>query len=157
MSKTIPLSRGLVAIVDDADFESLSAHKWYAFQGHCTFYAVRNVRHPNQRIIYLHRVLLNAPFGLQVDHVNRDGLDNRRCNLRFATNSQNNRNRAVSKKRSSSGYKGVSWSRLNKNWRARITINGLETHLGAFATPEAAHAAYCVAAKELHGEFARFA
>lgn len=157
MSKTIPLSRGLVAVVDDGDYESLSAHKWSAVpHGYC-FYAMRSegVR-PHRRTVYMHRAILGAPRGVQVDHVDGDGLDNRRGNLRAATQSQNNLNRRIGKN-NRSGYKGVLWFPRTGRWQAVIKVNRSRRHLGYFSTPKEAHEAYCAAAKELHGEFARTA
>jgi len=86
--------------------------------------------------------------------VNRNGLDNRRANLRLATRSENLRNRAVHCN-NTSGYRGVRWKPARRKWVANITLNGQQHHLGYHATPEAAHQAYCAAARELHGEFAR--
>lgn len=87
----------------------------------------------------------------QIDHINGDPLDNRFCNLREATRHQNMHN--TKKRAGTSRYKGVSKS-FGK-WKAQIRANGNPIHLGQFATEEEAHAAYCKAAKELHGEFAR--
>lgn len=90
-----------------------------------------------------------------IDHINGKPRDNRLCNLRLATQSENLCN---TKRRSdnTSGLKGVSWHNASKKWRARIAIYRQTKVLGYFATPEEAHAAYCNAARELHGEFANF-
>lgn len=155
--KEIPLTRGLVALVDDEDYDSLSPHKWYAFKHseHCTVYAGRKLT-AEGNILRMHRIILSAPSGLDVDHVNGDGLDNRRCNLRIATRSQNCHNRGAGRN-NKSGYKGVCWHTQAGRWVAQIGIGGKRKHLGLFASPEEAYAVYCAAAKELHGEFARFA
>jgi hypothetical protein len=152
--KEIPLNRGLTAIVDDADYEILSRHRWCVPPAGKRPYALRTVGDTGRRLA-MHRVILNAPDGLQVDHINGDGLDNRRSNLRLATNAQNLQNQ---KRRSTntSGYKGVSLYRDGR-WSARIRANGRRVFLGYFATPELAHAAYCAAAEKYHGEFARTA
>jgi hypothetical protein len=94
------------------------------------------------------------PVGLQIDHINGIKIDNRLCNLRLATNSQNSCNKKLSR-RNTSGYKGVSYSKQGQKWRADIRINGKQTLIGLFDTPELAHMAYCEAAAELHGDFAR--
>jgi len=94
------------------------------------------------------------PGSKQIDHINGDKSDNRFANLRLATNSQNACNRSVSA-RNTSGFKGVSYSRKKQAWKADVRINGATQHLGYFATPELAHMAYCKAAAELHGDFAR--
>ena len=94
------------------------------------------------------------PSGLQIDHINGIKSDNRFCNLRLATNSYNACNRGVST-RNTSGFKGVSYSERRKKWVATIRINGRSIYLGGFLSAELAHMAYCKAAAELHGEFAR--
>ena len=96
------------------------------------------------------------PADKQVDHVNGSKNDNRLANLRLATNSQNACNRSASA-RNTSGFKGVSYSRKMRAWKADIRVDGVGLHLGLFPTPELAHMAYCKAAAELHGEFARAA
>jgi hypothetical protein len=154
--KEIRLTRGLVAIVDDEDYESLSAYRWYAKRtgGRAPKdYACRSMGGPRGPRVLMHRTIINAPAGMDVDHINGDALDNRRCNLRVATRSQNLQNRPK-QKNNSSGYKGVSKYRTGR-WMASIRVNGTCKYLGYHSTPEAAHAAYCAAAKELHGEFAR--
>jgi len=106
--------------------------------------------------IYLHRLITNVPQNMEVDHINHDKLDNRRANLRICTRSQNLCNRVLSK-RNTSGYKGVSWNKDEEKWQANITKNYKSRTIGLYNTLEEAYAAYCKAAKELHGEFARLA
>ena len=105
------------------------------------------------RVIWMH-VTGEDPGALQIDHIDGNGLNNAFSNLRKSDASENQCN---TKKRSnnSSGFKGVGWSKLHKRWRARIQFKGREHSLGLFDTPELAHMAYCKAAAELHGEFAR--
>lgn len=90
-----------------------------------------------------------------IDHIDRNPFNNQFANLREATYSENGRNRGVDA-RSKSGYKGVTYHTTNKVWNARITHNGKLHHLGSFSEPEAAHIAYCEAAKQFHGSFANF-
>lgn len=108
---------------------------------------------------FLHRLILSAPRGSMVDHVDGNPLNNRRSNIRLCTHAQNMKNRRRHKT-NASGFKGVSHdpgrSRI-RPWRAKIQVDGTEVRLGSFETAEAAYAAYCLAAKELHGEFARLA
>jgi len=106
--------------------------------------------------VYLHRLIMNAPEGMEVDHKNSDILDNRKCNLRICSRSENLCNKKLSKY-NTSGYRGVTWDKSKRKWQATITKNNKQYHLGRFNTPEEAHAAYCEAAKRLHGEFARLA
>lgn len=155
--KQIPLTRGQLALVDDADFEAMSAFKWYATKIGNTFYAVRVVTGENgkRKMIYMHRLIIGAACdGLQVDHADMNGLNNQRDNLRACTRSENQRNRSTDRN-NTSGFKGVSWDKNRGKWRAYIRLNGKERHLGRFADAAEAYAARCAAAVELHGEFAR--
>lgn len=150
--KRIPLTQGKFAIVDDCDFELLSALKWQAWQDrkNGVWYAIRT----NAR---MHRVILGVVnSNIHVDHVNRDGLDNRRANLRRATRSQNLGNRRKNLN-NTSGFKGVDFHRPRGTWRVRVQTNGKSRCIGYFHDIEVAAEAYRVAAKKHFGEFARFA
>ena len=98
----------------------------------------------------MHRFLLDAPVGLVVDHINHDGLDNRRSNLRLATYAQNAANRRRGK--TNSGYKGVTWT--GTAWSAAAFVRGKRRHLGTFGTPADAARAYDRAIQNEYGEFA---
>lgn len=155
VSKTIPLTQGKVAIVDDADFESLSKHKWYYLKG----YAVRKIRHDDkQRTIYMHHAILKPPLGFESDHLNGNGCDNRRCNLRSCTHSQNLRNSAKPAHRRgnicSSKYKGVTWHKPARKWQAQIKLDGMNRYLGLFNDEQEAALRYNIEATKLFGEFA---
>ncbi len=128
----IPLTQGKYAIVDGCDYTYLNQFKWYYHKDHKTGYAKRNIgKHPQRRLC-MHRVILER-MGCKdfagSDHINRNGLDNRRCNLRLATASQNGCNTGK-RKDNTSGYKGVCWD--HKKWRAYIRVNGKRIHLGLF-------------------------
>lgn len=154
--KKIPLTRGMFAIVDDEDFEELSKFNWCAFRGRYTFYAMRKVPvNGKEKVLQLHRAILKPLDSQQVDHRDGNGLNNVRSNLRLATHSQNKMN-SKRYKNNKSGFKGVFWDRRDKKWRAEIRFNGNCKPLGYFSNPEDAYAAYCAAATELHGSFARF-
>lgn len=146
-------------IVDDSEFEKLSKMSWCVSPIGNKFYALHFDRASkgNRRVCTpLHRLIMDAPSGMVVDHINGDTLDNRRQNLRLATHQQNCFNQPL-KSCNTSGYKGVSRNnKRGKPWRARIRINGKETLLGTFDTPEEAHAVYCIAAAIHHGKFANF-
>lgn len=102
---------------------------------------------------YLHRHVMSAGEGQFVDHANRDGLDNRRCNLRFCTKRQNNWNRSI-QTNNKSGYKGVIWNKQCQKWQARIVLFGKQKHLGLFINPIDAASAYKAAARKHFKEFA---
>jgi len=153
MTVEIPLSQGFVAIVDDEDAPAvLAAGKWTAQARPWTVYARRNVRCEDgrQATLYLHTFLTGWSM---VDHANRDGLDNRRANLRPATRSQNARNRTV-RSDSVSGFKGVYWDARAQRWEARIYVAGRGIWLGRFDDLVDAARAYDAAAREHYGEYA---
>lgn len=156
MVKKIPLTRGYFAIVDDDDYDFLMQWKWSYRDG----YAKRS-EHVSlgnglrkQVPIPMHGVILLASDGLVPDHKNGNGLDNRKDNLRPATQQQNMWNRKPVTG-STSKYKGVSWRAKSSYWIANIKINDKQKHLGCFANEDDAARAYNDAAKELHGEFAK--
>lgn len=148
----IKLTKGCVVIVDDADFEWLNRWSWYAqFNGRGKAYAQRD---PDSGRVMMHRLIMNAPSHLQVDHMNGDSLDNRRVNLRLCTSVQNAYNRPKTAKRSA--FKGVSRNNVaTGGYRAEIAANRQRFLLGTFPTAEAAARAYDAKARELHGAFAR--
>ena len=153
MTIELPLTQGKVALIDDCDVEQ-AEYKWCALKNGHTFYVVRCewLIKNKQKTISLHREILKPGPGLQVDHVDGNGLNNRRSNLRIATGGENSRNQRLAKN-NISGYKGVRWE-ANK-WRARIMLNDKLKHLGYFTDPIEAAKAYDKAAVELFGEFAR--
>lgn len=154
--KSLLLSRGQSAIVDDCDFDRVSTFKWYAkwdAKGR-RYYAARNAWvGPKRTTIKLHHTILDAPQGLVVDHINGDGLDNRRANLRSCSQLQNMANQGPRK--SLSGFKGVHFDKRSKKWSAAIGINGRRLHIGTFKNPEDAARAYDASALLHCGEFAR--
>lgn len=143
--KQIELTQGKVALVDDEDFEMLNSRKWYAAKSNRTFYAYSG------KCTSMHRVIMNPPSDMVVDHIDGNGLNNTRKNLRVCTqieNKWNNRKPVTN----TSGLKGVYF--FAKKWQASIGANGKTKYLGRFGTAEEAEAAYKKAAKELRGEFA---
>jgi hypothetical protein len=152
-----PLSKRAFAMVDDADFELVSQFKWYLKPAIKTSYAQRSMREPSGRFVAqsLHRFLLGVTHPkVLVDHRDRDGLNNRRNNLRVATRSQNGANQAK-RPGLSSTLKGVCWRKQNRKWHAQIAVNGKKLHLGYFADEKDAAAAYRAAATKHFGPFMR--
>lgn len=157
--KTIPLTQGKMVLVDDDDYETLMQFKWvYKKPGHRrTAYAVRGKivgyeAGKKYTTIAMHRVIMRSPIGYEIDHINGNGLDNRKENLRIATRAQNQQNRNILR-HNTSGYKGVSKDR--ETWRAQIRVNNTIMRLGRFRDKISAAIAYNEAAKKYHGEFAR--
>jgi len=155
----VTLTRGYEAIIDAENVPLVEGYNWqHIGPNRQTNYARRNglvSRGENTRSgLYMHRVILDAPAGLEVDHIDGNGLNNRRGNLRLATPSQNSCNKGVTKS-NTSGYKGVFWEKGRGKWRALIRLNYKLKHLGFFDTPEKAYKAYCEASDKLHGEFGR--
>jgi len=139
--KTIPLTQGKVALVDDEDYEELMKHKWYASHEGNGWYAKRKgPRHGGrQTMIYMHRALMAGDSPLEVDHINGDGLDNRRANLRLVTKSGNARNRQGHRAGRLVGTELMRDGKRSKPWKSQIFDTGCMRHLGYFATEQEAH------------------
>lgn len=150
--KRIKLTQGKFAIVDDKDFEYLNQFKWFAQKDGYTWYALR--RGKQRKIVRMHRLLTGISKGKSIDHINGNGLDNRRENLRICTQQQNICN-SRKRKNTSSKYKGVSWYARGHKWAAYIQTKNKQKHLGYFDKAIEAALAYNTAAKKLHGQFAR--
>jgi DNA-binding helix-hairpin-helix protein with protein kinase domain len=145
-----------VVLVDDEDFDELNKFKWYVSKGRKTFYAKRNVNNNGIRtIVYLHRQIMNKHLqkGLIIDHINHNGLDNRKCNLRIVTRQQNQQN-TTSRKNSTSKYLGVSFSNRALKWYAKIKTNNKNLNLGYYVNENDAAQAYNKAALKHFGEYA---
>jgi hypothetical protein len=151
MSKEIKLKCGGVAIVDDEDYERISQYKWYELYTEGHRYA--GCTSPNASGYgRMHRMVLEISDERIVDHVDGDGWNNRKSNLRIATPSQNMAN-SKRPRDNTSGVKGV-WQLPNDKWSAKICVNYKQIHLGVFDTRDAAAAAYIKAARRYYGEFA---
>ena len=154
--KTIELTQGKMAMVDDEDFEWLNQFKWHAAQrSGGLIYAQGQVDGKHQ---LMHRVIMTTKSGQEIDHINGDGLDNRRDNMRVCSHQQNLANSKISKT-NKSGYKGVHLMKVSHNsprpWRAQILVDGEIISLGSFSSPVEAAIAHDLAAIEFNGLFAR--
>ncbi len=146
----IPLTQGYFALVDADDYEKLSQYKWHVNRKGDMLYACRSEK---GKKIKMHRQILNAPPGMYCDHINHNGLDNRKANLRLCTPQQNSFNQRPSHN-STSKYKGVYWNSEARKWHAEIRHNGRLIHIGYYDYEQDAAIAYDDYAIELFGEFA---
>lgn len=156
MIRKIPLTQGKEALVDECDYAELAKFKWYAHRQGRNYYARRIAwigKGEKRPVVYMHRAVLGNVAG-QVDHVNGDGLDNRRENLRLCSHAENQRNR---RKRvdSASMFKGVHLSAKDGRWHVQLKYQGSKLCFGSFDTEEEAARVYDEAAGRLFGEFAR--
>lgn len=159
--KKIPLTgkvgAGKFALVDDEDYNKLIIYRWNLSRARAgriftgTWVELESGQ-KSVRLLYLHRLIMNAPLGMVVDHISGDIFDNRKANLRICTSGQNSLNRKINQN-NTTGYKGVYPYR--SGWRAKISHQNKRYHLGNFLSKEAAALAYNEAALRLHGEFSR--
>lgn len=147
----LPLTQGKFATIDLTDYEIASPHKWYAHKCGRRWYAESRI---NGRMVKLHRFITDCPDGLEVNHINGDGLDNSRENLQVCTPQQQTFAYQRKRKSATSKYRGVSWYSSSKCWRAKIEQHNESFHLGYFDNEEAAARAYDAKAVELFGKHA---
>ena len=150
MTKEIQLTRGRITLVDDADFEWLNQWRWCYHDGYAQRHSAR--AGGEGHMIFMHREIIQPLKGMKTDHRDRDKLNNQRSNLRVCSTSENHMNKGK-QKNNTSGYKGVSWHRQDKKWRAYINVNRKQFHLGNFSAAKDAARAYDEASIRYHGEF----
>jgi hypothetical protein len=156
--KKIKLTQGMYAMVDDEDFDNLNSHKWSARKDHdrdC-FYAVCQAKQikKNRKTLLMHRLILKTPSKIQVDHIDGNGLNNQKSNIRNCNRSQNQMNR-INQANNTSGYKGVTWNSHVGSWQAQLKVGGKQLYLGCHKNILNAAVAYNDAAIKHFGEFAR--
>ena len=153
-SMEIKLSKGKFADIDDADLDLVKSYKWYAQKNRNTYYAIAFLgQHKGQKKIFMHRLILDLiDPTIHTNHIDGNGLNNRRNNIRACTDAENKRN-VGNYSSNTSGYKGVCWHKRNRKWLASISFNGESIFLGYFDNPILASKVYERAAKGLHGEF----
>lgn len=150
--KRIQLTMGLSVTVDDDDYETLSKHKWQAKNPRKnTYYATRSIRLSNgrQKTVGMHRVITNCPDGYDVDHIDGNGLNNCKSNLRVVTRRQNLQNRHA---KTSSDYVGVSFDKSKGKWMSYIRIKNKHIILGTFTDELSAAGAYLQKVREIGEE-----
>ena len=151
----ITLNKGYFAKVLVTDLPIISPLKWIALVQPRSVYAIagHKVSKGVYKTAYMHRLIISAPKGIQVDHKDGDGLNNVSSNLRLATASQNQMN--MRKHTKKAGLKGAYYHKRDNRWLAQISINRKHVYLGCYETEIEAHQAYCAASKEIHGDFGR--
>jgi hypothetical protein len=161
MTVLMPLTRGLSTLIDETDLPFFEAFRWQVTGTLTRPYASRYIYTEEngkkiKRVRTLHRDLmgLDSGYKIVVDHINRNTLDNRRCNLRVCSQSQNNVNRGRFSARSTSAYRGVFWRKDCSKWGASVKFQGVAYFAGVFESEEAAARAYDELALAKHGEFA---
>lgn len=152
----VPLTRGYEAVIDAADVSLVEGWNWCALVRPKSVYAMRFSEGAEKKTILLHRVIAGTPEGMDTDHIDGNGLNNRRSNVRVATKGQNMHNQRLSSA-NTSGVKGVSWVKRRQKWQAQICANGKRVGLGYYDTIADAGQAYADASAKMHGEFGRLA
>jgi hypothetical protein len=153
--KTIELNQNKIVMIDDEDYDFLMQWRWFTYTPNKgkSWYVVRHPEiRPGNKIV-MHREIMKAPEHLHVDHIDHNGLNNQKINLRLCTNAENSRNKSLHRKCSST-YRGVSWHKGCKRWVAQMMFSYKKIHLGCFKSEIEAAKCYDENAKKHFGEFA---
>ncbi len=151
-NKWHPVKTNIATLIDDEDYDRVVKYKWHLSKRNNLKYAVSS--RGTNNYIKLHRLILDAKENQLIDHINGNGLDNRKENLRFCSSVQNQMNTKI-RKDNTSGHRGVMWNKRDKKWRAVIRINKKQTLIGKSYSKLEAIKMYDKKAKELYGEFVR--
>ena len=149
--KKIKLTQGKFALVDDEDFEKLNKYKWYSTKPTSLYYAITFI---NKRNIRMHRFILNPKREEEIDHIDGNGLNNQKINLRICTHSQNMTNHKI-RRDNTSGVSGIYWNKCAKKWQAYIGFKNKIIYLGIFKTLKDARESRNLKERALFGEFRR--
>lgn len=155
MNKTIKilLTQDLYSIIDLDDFEKVKLYKWFAHKNKNSVYVETNmIKNGKYTTVKLHRFLMNCPFDKIIDHIDGNGLNNCKSNLRICNHSQNNMNKRIPIT-NTSGFKGVSYYKKTNNWTSQLMIKKKTLYFGRFIEPEEAYLVYLLACIFYFGEF----
>lgn len=154
--REIPLTQGKVALVDEEDYELVAGFSWSASKRARTMYAnayVRGTGRAGRAMVYMHRIIMSPPAGVEVDHIDGDGLNNTRANLRLCTRAQNHQNHHGTRSRITT-YRGITFDGNTGTWVAQIQMDGRGYRLGTFDNAYDAACEYDIAASCMFGQFA---
>lgn len=156
--KVIKITQGCRAFIDDEDFEKVSRYRWYLVRPlkskTLKYAACKKYPDGEKKTLLMHRLILNAPKGRPVDHIDRNGLNNQKSNLRICSIRENNLNCKIHKT-NKSGYRGVCWHEQNSCYRAYFSLHNKTYHIGLFQTAKEAAIARNEKMKQLGCKFAR--
>lgn len=150
--KKIPLTFNKYALVDDKDYLKVSKYSW-SYDGTYAITKYKCKKTNKRKTLRMHRLIAKTPLGMQTDHINGNGIDNRRKNLRVCSNQQNCWNRKLLEKNKTSKYRGVCYIQRRKKFCASIRVDNKSVHLGYFKSEKIAAMAYNIAAKISFGKF----
>lgn len=152
--KLIKLTNGMHAQVDDEDYDKLKNYRWYFYKNGNNYYTLTNIKQNGRYVTkQMHVMIMGTPKGMHTDHIDGNGLNNQKSNLRICSCAENTWNsRSII---GSSRYKGVNWHKETRKWQAKICVNRKQIHLGVHSSEKEAALAYNEAAKKHHGKFAR--